>query len=87
MIPADFAALKYGNVCKDASGRKLIVLHTNRDDQESVTAIGVLECFELSDAAGLTLLDVSTPQQTILLNPNLGPSPDVLGILKTVLEK
>jgi hypothetical protein len=87
MTPEAFKALKYGNICQDPRGRKLIVLHTNRDDQDAVPAIGVLECFQISDAESLTLIDATTPQQTVLLNPNLGPTPDVLGILKTVLEK
>lgn len=85
--PTFFAKLKYGNILKDSAGRKLIVLHTNQDDQEQVTAIGVLECFEASDVDSLTLIDATTPQQTVLLNPNLGPNPDIIGILKTIPEK
>jgi hypothetical protein len=87
MTPTEFANLKYGNIIHDSLGRQLVVLHTNRDDQDQVRAIGVIECFQSGQAQHLTLLDATSPQQTILLNPNLGPNPDILGILKTVPEK
>jgi hypothetical protein len=86
MTPTEFQSLKYGNILRDSTGRQLMVLHTNRDDQENVTAIGVVECFLPADAVSLTLTD-STSQETILLDPNLGPSQKILGILKTVLER
>lgn len=90
MTSQEFQQLKYGNIITKGgfSGLPLeqwIVLHTNRDDQGNVTAIGVLECFRVADAPELTLADPSS-QITVLLNPNLGPTPDILGILKTVPE-
>lgn len=85
-----FSSLKYGNIIATGgfSGvplRQWMVLHTNRDDQDNVTAIGVVECFRAQDAPELQLAD-ATPHITVLLNPNLGPTPDILGILKTVPE-
>jgi hypothetical protein len=87
MTPTEFQALKYGNIISDGNARQqLMVIHTNRDDQDNVTAIVALPCFLVADAATLTVVD-ATGQQTVLLNPNLGPSPDILGILKTIPEK
>ncbi len=87
MTPEEFKALKYGNIINDGNARQnLMVVHTNRDDQDNCTAIVALPCFLAADAATLTVVD-ATSQQTVLLNPNLGPTPDILGILKTVVEK
>ena len=91
MTSQEFQNLKYGNIIATGgfSGvplRQWMVLHTNRDSQDNVIAIGVVECFRLIDAHSLALID-STSHITLLLNPNLGPQPDVIGILKTVPEK
>ena len=91
MTPTEFANLKYGNIISIGgfSGiplRQLMVVHTNRDEQDNCTAIVALDCLLPADAEGIQVVD-PTSQKTVLLNPNLGPSPDVLGILKTVLEK
>ena len=90
MTPQEFQNLKYGNIVATGgfSGvpiQKFMVLHTNRDAQDNVTAIGVVECFQVEDADPLQLID-STSHITLLLNPNLGPNPDIIGILKTVPE-
>jgi hypothetical protein len=79
-----FQNLKYGNIIQDPIGRFLMVLHTNRDSQENVTAIGVVECFQATGASTLTLID-STPHETVLLAPDAAAT--VIGILKTVPEK
>ena len=85
MTPTEFQNLKYGNIIHDSTGRSLMVLHTNRDNQENVTAIGVVECFLPADAVSLVLTD-ATGLETVLLDPNLGPTPKILGILKTIPE-
>jgi hypothetical protein len=85
MTPTEFQNLKYGNILVDSTGRQLMVLHTNRDSQEKVTAIGVVEAFLPADAQGLVLSD-STSHETVLLDPNIGPEPKIIGILKTIPE-
>lgn len=91
MTPQEFANLKYGNIITSGgfSGvpfRQMMVIHTNRDDQDNCTAIVALDCLLPANAAALQLVNPIS-QQTVLLDPNLGPEPKVLGILKTVLEK
>jgi len=79
----EFKNLKYGNILQDPTGRLLMVLHTNRDASENVTAVGVVECFQAAGASTLTVVD-STPHETVILSPSMDV---VTGILKTVPEK
>ena len=88
MTHQEFAQLKYGNIINDGNPRQnLMVVHTNRDDQDNTTAIVALPCIQPGPLSEALILVDATGQQTVVLNPNLGPTPDVLGILKTVLEK
>ena len=54
MDTTTFQKLTYGNIISEA-GRKFLVSHTLKDPQGKTTAIGVIEAFEVSDAAGLEL--------------------------------
>ncbi len=49
-----FQKLTYGNIISEA-GRKFLVSHTIKDPTGNTMAIGVIEAFESTDAAGLDL--------------------------------
>lgn len=64
MDPAAFQKLTFGNIVSEA-GRKLMVQHTVKDSAGNTTDIGVIEAFNVSDAAGLTL-DNSSYSRTVI---------------------
>ncbi len=59
-----FQKLSYGNIVSEA-GRKLLVSHTLKDLQDNTLAIGVIEAFESTDAAGLTLVSSASSRTFI----------------------
>lgn len=84
MTPQEFQSLNYGDILQlKPSGLKILILHTNRDGDDNATAVAYLPCLLPADADSISLV-AHDPQITQLLNPNLGPQPDVIGILKTV---
>lgn len=84
MTSQEFQSLNYGDILQlKPSGLKILILHTNRDGDDNATAVGYLPCLLPEDADSIDIV-TRDPQVTQLLNPNLGPNPAVIGILKTV---
>lgn len=54
-----FQKLTYGNIIKHHN-RRFMVQHTLKDAQGNTTDIGVIEAFNVSDAAGLNILNTSS---------------------------
>lgn len=59
MDTPSFNALKYGQILQMTGGEKIIIQHTVKDASGNTIAFGYLPAFDVTDAAGLTLLNSS----------------------------